>query len=263
MQLYHPRVRPHRQRMTTNGNEDLRGRIALITGVSRKEGLGFEVGRQLGKRNVTVILTARDVKKAQALAGALRDQKIEAEAHALDVTSDESVAALATALRNNPGRLDVLVNNAGGNYDFTKTVEVEPSYVRDTLEMNVLGAWRVTRALLPLLRQSAHGRIVNVSSEHGSFGGEQGMARHEDSVAAYGVSKAALNAFTLKMAVALRDTPILVNSACPGLTATFPGAVAMGARPVEQGAASIVWAATLPGDGPRGGFFRDGRRLPW
>jgi NAD(P)-dependent dehydrogenase (short-subunit alcohol dehydrogenase family) len=212
---------------------------------------------------MTVILTARDLARVSELANLLRDEKIDAHAMRLDVASDESVASVVAEVRSAFGRLDVLVNNAGGNYDFTKTVDVEPTYVRQTLEMNVLGAWRVTKALLPLLRESEHGRIVNVSSEHGSFGGAQGMARHEDSVAAYGVSKAALNAFTLKMAVALRNTPILVNAACPGLTATFPGAREMGARPVQEGAGSIVWAATLPDGGPSGGFFRDGKSLPW
>jgi NAD(P)-dependent dehydrogenase (short-subunit alcohol dehydrogenase family) len=237
--------------------------IALITGVGRKEGLGFEIARQLGKTGLTVIVTARDASKAAAHAEALRSAGLDVHGMALDVTSDDSVARAVTEIRTKHGRLDVLVNNAGGNYDFAKTVEVEPSYVLETFQMNVLGAWRVTRALLPLIRESAHGRIVNVSSEHGSFGGDHGMSKLEDSVAAYGMSKAALNAFTLKFSVALAGTRVLINSACPGLTATFPGAEKMGARPVAEGAASIVWAATLPDGGPTGGFFRDGKALPW
>jgi NAD(P)-dependent dehydrogenase (short-subunit alcohol dehydrogenase family) len=246
-------------------DESFSGRVALITGVGRAEGIGFEVARQLGHKGMMVIVTARELKRAKALAEILAGEKIVAHARELDVSSDESAARLAADLEAEPGRLDVLVNNAGGNYDFMfKTVDVEPDYVRQTLEMNVLGAWRVTRALLPLLRRSKHGRIVNTSSEHGSFGGAHGMAALEDSVAAYGVSKAALNAFTVKLGVALRETGILVNSACPGLTATYPSMEQIpGARPVSAGAASIVWAATLPDDGPSGGFFRDGQPLPW
>src|SRR5262249_24450519 len=154
--------------------ERLTGRIALVTGVGRPEGIGFEVGRQLARRGMTVVLTARDLRRVSALADVLRGERHDARAMQLNVASDESVASVASEVKSAFGRLDVLVNNAGGNYDFTKTVEVEPSYVRETLEMNLLGAWRVTRALLPLLRESKHGRIVNVSSEHGSFGGEQG-----------------------------------------------------------------------------------------
>ena len=249
--------------MATTNKESLSGRIALITGVGRREGLGFEVGRQLGQMGMTVILTARDLKRASHLAQLLREEKIDARAMELDVTRDQSAAKLAVDLRNGVGRLDVLVNNAGGNYDMIKTVDVEPSYVLETLNMNVLGAWRAIKALLPLLRESKHARIVNTSSEHGSFGGAHGMAVLEDSVAAYGVSKAALNAVTMKFSVALRGAKILVNSACPGLTATHPGMAEMGARPVSEGAASVVWAATLPDDGPSGGFFRDGKPLPW
>src|SRR4051794_2379049 len=131
--------------MATTSKENLGGRIALITGVSRREGLGFEIARQLGQKGMTVILTARDLAKVTENAQVLRDEKIDAQAMALDVTSDQSVAALAAALKQEFGHLDVLVNNAGGNYDFMfKTVEVEPSYVLETLQMNVIGAWRVT-----------------------------------------------------------------------------------------------------------------------
>jgi NAD(P)-dependent dehydrogenase (short-subunit alcohol dehydrogenase family) len=246
-------------------SESLAGRIALVTGVGRAEGLGFEVARQLGQKGMTVLVTARELARAESLASALRAERLDARARVLDVTSDESATRLAAEVREEFGRLDVLVNNAGGNYDYMfKTVEVEPDYVRETLEKNVLGAWRVTKALLPLLRQSKHARIVNTASEEGSFGGAHGMSTVGDSVAAYGVSKAALNAFTMKMGVALRGTGILINSVCPGLTATYPNMKAMpGARPVPVGAASIVWAATLPDDGPSGGFFRDGKALPW
>jgi NAD(P)-dependent dehydrogenase (short-subunit alcohol dehydrogenase family) len=132
------------------------------------------------------------------------------------------------------------------------------------LDTNLFGAWRVTRAFLPLLHASGHPRVVMVSSGGGSHGDEAfGLTRRGGAAATYGVSKAALNALTSTLAAELAGTPVLVNAVCPGLTATWPGAEQMGARPVEDGAASIVFAATLPDDGPRGGFFRDGEPLPW
>jgi NAD(P)-dependent dehydrogenase (short-subunit alcohol dehydrogenase family) len=159
----------------------------------------------------------------------------------------------------------VLVNNAAAFVDWTETTTgADLDEARRILDTNLLGAWRVTIALLPLLRRSPHPRVVNVSSGAGSHGDEQfGLTRRGGAAATYGISKAALNALTSSLAAELADTPILVNSACPGLTATWPGAEQMGARPVAEGAASIVWAATLDDDGPRGGFFRDGRPLPW
>ena len=131
------------------------------------------------------------------------------------------------------------------------------------LEANLFGAWRTTQALLPLLRRSGAGRVVNVASGAGSHGDPQFGLATGAGVASYGISKAALCALTTKLAVELRDDGILVNAVCPGLTATAPGMEAMGARPVHDGAAGVVWAATLPDDGPSGGFFRDGRALPW
>jgi NAD(P)-dependent dehydrogenase (short-subunit alcohol dehydrogenase family) len=171
-------------------------------------------------------------------------------ARRLDVTDDESIAALVAELDG----VDVLVNNAGVLYDTWQTPSTaDLEQVREALEVNLLGAWRVTQAMLPLMR--AGGRIVNVSSGAGALAG-MGAG-----TPAYGVSKAALNALTLKFAGELRGRGILVNAACPGWVATDMGG--SGGRPVEQGAASILWAVDLPDDGPTGGFFRDGRRLDW
>ena len=149
--------------------------------------------------------------------------------------------------------------------DWTETAGAADLAAADAVvQTNLFGAWRVTQALLPLLRQSPHPRVVNVSSGAGSHGDEQfGLTRRGGAAATYGVSKAALNALTATLAAELDGTPVLVNAACPGLTATWPGAEQMGARPVAEGAASVVWAATLPDAGPRGGLFRDGRPLPW
>ncbi|HET9566528.1 MAG TPA: SDR family NAD(P)-dependent oxidoreductase [Mycobacterium sp.] len=127
-----------------------------------------------------------------------------------------------------------------------------------------LFSWRMIQAFLPPLRRSAHTRIVNVSRGAGSYTDTVfARAFRGGAAATYGISKAALNALTSTLVAELAATPVIVNAVCPGLTATYPGAEAMGARPVAQSAAGVVWAATLPDDGPRGGFFRDGKPLDW
>lgn len=239
--------------------------IVLVTGVGRSEGIGFAVCRQLAEQGMTVLLSARAQTKAAAVAQPLLDAGHDVRAYALDVTDEASVQQLAAQLHEEFGRLDVLINNAAAVADWQETASgANLDAARTTLDANLFGPWRVTQALLPLLRQSEHGRIVNVSSGAGSHGEQQfGLTTGNGSVASYGVSKAALNALTAKFAAELAETPILVNAVCPGLTATAPGMEAMGARPVAEGAASVVWAALLPDNGPRGGFFRDGKPLPW
>ena len=148
----------------------------------------------------------------------------------------------------------MLVNNAAIHYDTQQQAgAADLSIVREALETNLLGAWQVTQALLPLLRRSEHGRIVNVSSEGGSLTNMGG------GIPAYRTSKAALNALTRLLAAELRGDRILVNSVCPGWVATDMGGP--GGRPVEEGASSIIWAVDLPDSGPTGGFYRDGRPL--
>ncbi len=242
----------------------MEGRLVLVTGATK--GIGREVTRQLARAGASVVVSARDRDAAAATASQLAGEgDVRALPVALDVADDASVAAAADAVGADAGRLDVLVNNAAAFVDWTETTTgADLDEARRILDTNLLGAWRVTVALLPLLRRSPHPRVVNVSSGAGSHGDEQfGLTRRGGAAATYGISKAALNALTSSLAAELADTPILVNSACPGLTATWPGAEQMGARPVAEGAASIVWAATLDDDGPRGGFFRDGRPLPW
>lgn len=237
--------------------------IALVTGASR--GIGFEVVRQLAQQGMRVILTARSAAQADEAAQSLRDAGLEVLSAPLDVTDDADVRALTAKLTEEYSHLDVLVNNAAAFVDWMETVtKADLQATRDVFEVNLFGTWRVTQALLPLLRNSAHGRIVNVSSGAGSHGDLQfGLSTGSGAVAGYGVSKAALNALTVKIAAELKDSGILVNAVCPGLTATAPGMESMGARPVPEGAASVVWAACLPDDGPTGGFFRDGQALSW
>jgi NAD(P)-dependent dehydrogenase (short-subunit alcohol dehydrogenase family) len=236
--------------------------IALISGASG--GIGAEVARQLAATGATVVLSARDPARAAAAAEGI-DGDVRALASGLDVTDQASVDAAADAIAADPGTLDVLVNNAAAYVDWTETASAaDLDAARGVLETNLFGAWRLTNALLPLLRRSAHPRIVHVSSGAGSHADDAfGLTRRGGAAASYGISKAALNALAATQAAELADTPVIVNAVCPGLTATFPGAEQMGARPVAEGAASVVWAATLPDDGPRGGLFRDGRPLGW
>lgn len=230
------------------------GDIALVTGGNR--GIGFEVCRQLASAGFIVSLTARDARKAKVAADALRSAG-RVEPLVMDVADANSIANAAAEVAKQYERLDVLINNAGINYDTWETVANADinGTVMETITTNLLGPWRVCQAFVPLLRKSRAGRIVNVSSESGS------LADMGAGPPAYQVTKAALNALTRTLAGELRGSRILVNSVCPGWVATDMGG--SGGRPVADGADGIVWAATLPKDGPTGGFFRDGEPLPW
>ena len=229
--------------------------IALVTGANR--GIGHEVCRQLASRGFVVLLTARDAKKAAAAAKKLASAGT-VEPLALDVADARSIEKAAAEVASRYGHLDVLVNNAGINYDtWEKAANADiDGTVMDTITTNLLGPWRMCQAFLPLLRKSRAPRIVNVSSESGSL---ESMGAGPP---AYQVTKAALNAFTRTLAGELRGAGILINSVCPGWVATDMGG-AGAPRSVSEGAAGIVWAATLPVGGPTGGFFRDGNPLPW
>jgi NAD(P)-dependent dehydrogenase (short-subunit alcohol dehydrogenase family) len=236
-------------------------RVALVTGAAR--GLGREVARQLHTAGVgTVLLSSRDPGDAAAAAA---DIGVSALPVGLDVADPTSVARAVASIEERHGRLDVLVNNAAAYVDWSETVTgADLDDARRVLETNLFGAWRLVQALLPLLLASPAPRIVNVSSGAGSHGDPDfGLTARGGAAASYGISKAALNAMTSTLAAGLEGTSLLVNAVCPGLTATYPGAEAMGARPVDISARGVVWAATLPNDGPTGGFFRDGSPLPW
>ncbi|GJF29199.1 short-chain dehydrogenase [Kitasatospora sp. NE20-6] len=227
------------------------GPLALVTGANR--GIGRETARQLAALGHTVLVCARDPDAAARAAAGMPGTALPCR---LDVTDPGTVRDLARAVGTEFGRLDVLVNNAAVDYDTgARATDADLDDVRRTLETNLFGAWTVTQAFLPLLRRSPHPRVVNVSSESGSLAGMGG------GTPAYGISKAALNALTRKLADELRPDGILVNAVCPGWVATDMGGP--GGRPVAEGADGIVWAATLPDSGPTGGFHRDGRPLPW
>jgi NAD(P)-dependent dehydrogenase (short-subunit alcohol dehydrogenase family) len=222
----------------------------MVTGGNR--GIGLEVCRQLAAGGYAVVLGSRDVGKGEQAAARLDG----VAACALDVADDRSVDAAGAWVADRFGRCDALVNNAAILYDtWAHAASADLGEVHDAVETNLFGAWRTTLALLPLLRRSPHGRVVNVSSQGGS------LASMGAGTPAYNVTKAALNALTRTLAAELRPDGILVNSICPGWTATDMGGA--GGRPVAEGAASVVWGVTLPDDGPTGGFFRDGGSLPW
>ena len=228
--------------------------VAVVTGASR--GIGFEVGRQLARLGYVVVLGSRDLRRAELAAKELDPEGERVIPAHLEVDNSVNVDQFARWLRERLGRVDAIVNNASTAPDLWAvgaTTDLSP--VAEALDVNLFGAWRLIQALLPLLRSSPRPRIVNVSSENGS------IARMSGGRPAFSVSKAALNALTRTLAAELYRDGILVNSVCPGPVST-DGARGSG-RSAAQGAASVVWAVTLPNGGPTGTFTRDGRELPW
>jgi NAD(P)-dependent dehydrogenase (short-subunit alcohol dehydrogenase family) len=237
-------------------------RVAVVTGANR--GLGIETCRQLAKQGLRVVLTSRDEGKGRKAAKALQGEGLEVSYHQLDVTDTGSAERLARDLKKEHRRADVLVNNAGVYLDrgdpgwaataSIATVRIET--LRQTMETNVYGALRVTREIVPLMRERGYGRIVNVSSGMGQ------LTEMNGGYPAYRISKTSLNALTRILSEELKGTDILVNSVCPGWVRTDMGG-AEAPRTPEQGADTIVWLATLPAGGPTGGFFRDRKPIPW
>jgi len=226
--------------------------IALITGSSR--GIGHEVARQLAARGYRVIVTGRSADAAAKAAAKIGPTTL---AHALDTSDPKSIDAIGRFIEKEAGRLDVLINNAAILLDEGKNiVDVEPREFEATWRVNTLGPFLMTRRLAPLLRKSGHGRVVNVSSGAGQL---SSMSTYAPS---YSTSKAALNAITVLFANGLRRDHVIVNCADPGWVRTDMGGRAA-PRSVEQGADTIVWLATLPDDGPTGGFFRDRKKINW
>jgi NAD(P)-dependent dehydrogenase (short-subunit alcohol dehydrogenase family) len=211
----------------------------------------LEVCRRLAANGFTTVLTARDPAR-----GAHAAQDLGVEFQQLDVASDDSVRRAIAEIARRKGSVDVLVNNAAIHYDtWQRGSDADLDVVGEALNTNLFGAWRTSLAVIPLMQRKRWGRIVNVSSQAGS------LASMSGGTPAYSVSKAALNALTRIIAAEVRGDGILVNSICPGWVATDMGG--HGGRPVSEGAASVLWAVLLPDDGPSGGFFRDGRPLPW
>ncbi|MEQ9499983.1 MAG: SDR family NAD(P)-dependent oxidoreductase [Deltaproteobacteria bacterium] len=226
-------------------------KVAVVTGA--KGGLGFETCRQLAAKDMRVVLTARSLDVAKAAAA-----KIEGVVPGeLDVSNDASVDAFFERLAAEHGRCDVLVNNAGTIFDGDggTALEVEPEVLLRAFDNNALGAYRCARRALPMMNREGFGRIVNVSS---GMGGLNDMG---DGYPAYRVSKTALNAITVLLAHQARGD-VKVNAICPGWVRTDMGG-SSATRSIDESVPGIVWAATLDGAGPSGGFFRDGERIDW
>ena len=240
--------------MTTPARSQLP--VAVVTGASR--GIGFEVCRQLAALGYAVVLGSRDLRQAELAAKELDAAGERVVPAHIEVDNSVNIEQVAEWVRRRYGRLDAIVNNASTAPDrwaIAGTTDLSP--VAEALDVNLFGAWRVTQALLPLLRSSPRPRIVNVSSEGGS------IALMSGGRPAYSVSKAALNALTRMLAGELYRDGILVNAVCPGWTTNDSPGGRGGNRSAAQGAASVVWAVTLPNGGPTGTFTRDGRELPW
>jgi Dehydrogenases with different specificities (related to short-chain alcohol dehydrogenases) len=238
-------------------------KIALVTGGNK--GIGYEIARQLGTTGATVLLGARDAGRGEAAAAALRAEGLTVRPVRLDVTDEATIEAAATWIEREYGRLDVLVNNAGTVQEWGMDPTKLPiPLLRSTYETNVFGVVAVTNAMLPLLRRAPAARIVNMSSSLGSLArsSDPNSDQHGVPLLAYNSSKAAVNRITVQYAAALRDTPIKVNAACPGFCATDMNGH-RGHRTPAQGAAIAVRLATLPPDGPTGGFFEDDGPVPW
>jgi NAD(P)-dependent dehydrogenase (short-subunit alcohol dehydrogenase family) len=230
-------------------------RVAVVSGANR--GIGREVARQLADKGIAVILTARDPDKAEEAARELAKGDGRMHGWQLDVSDQESVDRLAASVEQDFGRLDILVNNAGiGGDTRSRGSDADLDEVKATLDTNLFGAWRLATALIPLMERTGNGRIVNLSSGMGQLSEMGGGAP------SYRLSKAGLNVLTRILSNELAGSGIKVNSVCPGWVRTDMGGA--GARKdVEDGADTPVWLATLPDDGPSGGFFRDRKPIDW
>ena len=237
-------------------------KVALITGANK--GIGKEIARQLGALGITVLVGARDKGRGEEAAAELTAGGADAHAVLLDVTDSATIDAAAAKVESDHGRLDVLVNNAGIALDTGPASALEMDALRRTYDTNVFGVFAITKAFLPLLKRSDAGRIVNVSSGLGSLSQNADPSWDYAAVKplAYNSSKAALNMMTVIFAAELKDTPIKVNAADPGYTATDLNHN-QGHQTVAQGAAAAVRLATLPDDGPTGGYFDEAGIVPW
>jgi NAD(P)-dependent dehydrogenase (short-subunit alcohol dehydrogenase family) len=237
-------------------------RTALVTGANR--GLGLETCRQLARHGLRVVLTSREDASGLAAAELLAREGLQVLHQRLDVTLADDVARVADLVTRELGRLDVLVNNAGVLFDRSRPDDPDATSVfkarvdtlRDSMEVNLYGALRLCQAFVPAMVRRGYGRVVNVST------GMAQLTEMNGRWPGYRTSKAALNALTRIVADEVQGRGVLVNSACPGWVRTDMGGP-RAPRGVEEGADTIVWLATLPDDGPSGGFFRDRQQIAW
>jgi NAD(P)-dependent dehydrogenase (short-subunit alcohol dehydrogenase family) len=239
-------------------------KIALITGANK--GIGLETARQLGEQGITVLVGARDEAKGKQAAEELRKAGLDAHGIVLDVNDADSIQKAAARIERDYGRLDILVNNAGVMIDDQgkKPSEQSLEVWRKTFETNLFGLIATTQALLPLLRKSAGGRIVNLSSILGSihFHATPGSPVYDMKLPAYNVSKSAVNSYTVQLAYELKDTTIKVNAAHPGWVKTDMGGEGA-TMDIPDGAKTSVALATIGANGPNGAYMHMGETLPW
>lgn len=241
----------------------MKNKVALVTGGNR--GIGFEVCRQLGALGYTVLVGARDIELGKKAASELTAQGMTAQAAELDVSDQEQIDKLAASLHSRFGQLDVLVNNAAIFLDPMPAADglgdrsvfkAKTSNIVKTFATNTLGPLQLCQAFVPAMIKNNYGRVVNVSSGDGQLSDMNGGRP------AYRLSKVSLNALTRIFADELKGKNVLINSVCPGWVKTRMGGTAA-KREVSKGAETIVWAATLPDDGPSGGFYRDFKPIAW
>ncbi|PSB12525.1 short-chain dehydrogenase [Pleurocapsa sp. CCALA 161] len=236
-------------------------KIALITGANK--GIGFEISRQLARLGIKVVMGVRDATRGDVSVNQLLQNGLDVEFKCLDVTDGESIEAIRSYIDKTYGKLDILINNAGICLDSgQKSSKVSLEVIRQTLETNFIGAVAITQALLPLIRKSKAGRIVNMSSGRGSLTQHSDPNCHYAKTLAYNSSKTALNSFTVMLAAELKDTVIKVNSADPDWCRTDMGTEAA-THSAEEGADTPVWLATLSTEGFTGGFFNSRTPVPW
>jgi NAD(P)-dependent dehydrogenase (short-subunit alcohol dehydrogenase family) len=241
-------------------------KIALITGANK--GIGLETAKQLAAQGVTVLLGARDLAKGEAAAAPLKAEGLDVRAVKIDVDDRADHDAIAAFIEKEFGVLDILVNNAGvmldGELGKNTTLSVSEENIRKTFDTNFFAVVALTATLLPLLRKSEGGRIVNLSSILGSLTlhSTKSSPIYDGKVFGYDTSKVALNSYTVHLAHALQDTKIKANAAHPGWVKTDMGTDAAPMNVVD-GAKTSVWLATLPESGPTGGFFHMQDTLPW
>ena len=238
-------------------------KIALVTGANK--GIGYEIARGLARQEMTVFLGCRDLGRAEKAAGQLAGEGLATIPVLLDVTRPETIATAAAQIDAAHGKLDALVNNAGIAREWQfKPSQVDLRLVKEIYETNLFGPMAVIQAMLPLLLRSPAGRIVNVSSSLGSLAltSDPGSPLSQLPCLGYSSSKAALNAATVQFANELRGTSVKVNAVCPGYVATDLNNHS-GPRTPEQGARIAIQMATIPQDGPTGGYFDEDGRVPW
>jgi len=248
-----------------------REHVALVTGANR--GLGFEISRQLGQKGMTVLMGARSTEKGHQAVEKLRGEGLDTRAVALDVTDSASIASAVETIRSEFGKLDVLVNNAAVLLDIgVQPSDVKEEILRSTFEVNFFGPYWLTQQLVPLLRKSSRGRIVNLATQVASLNqlADPDSPLKDDICPAYQASKTALNAMTLVFAKELNAFGIKVNSVCPGWVMTDMGHDDLpdygdAVRPMspQEAVEKLIWLMELPDNGPTGGFFSEGEPVYW